>query len=72
MNKLLNTANEYISTCDWKIFALMKLCLVSLGGILGICLPKKARKPFLIIFIIGFIASYIPLMLKLIKMYIEE
>ena len=33
MKKLFEVANRYIETSDWKIIAVLKFCLISLGMI---------------------------------------
>ena len=36
MKKLLEAANRYIETSDWKIIAVLKFCLISLGLMAGV------------------------------------
>ena len=35
MKKLFDAANRYIETSDWKIIAILKFCLISLGLMAG-------------------------------------
>ena len=35
MKKLFDAANRYIETSDWKIIAVLKFCLISLGMMVG-------------------------------------
>ena len=35
MSRLFEAANRYIETSDWKIIAVLKFCLISLGMIIG-------------------------------------
>lgn len=64
MKKLFSCANAYIRECDWKDLALIKLCLCSIGVIIGLCIPQKKRKVPLILAAVVFAATYIPLMAK--------
>ncbi len=72
MKKIMKVANNYLKTSNMYTMGLLKICLISLGGIIGIFLPKKLKKPFFIVFLIAFFATYIPLMIKLIKMFLDD
>ncbi|MCF0150360.1 MAG: hypothetical protein HUJ80_03010 [Firmicutes bacterium] len=45
MNKLLEFGNKYAKNSDWTDFALTKLCLGSLGVLIGASLSKNKRIP---------------------------
>ena len=64
MKKLFEAANRYIETSDWKIFAVLKFCLISLGMIVGIMIKPEHKKKVLIGAAVLFVATYIPLMYK--------
>lgn len=68
MKKLIAYANEYAKNSDWKDFALLKLCLFSAGLMIGVALPKKMRKPFAFAAMGIFIATYVPLMVKFLRL----
>ncbi len=70
MKKLFHYATEYAKQCSWKDFALIKFCLCAIGIIIGVLLPKTVMKPVLIIAGTVFIITYIPLMLKFIKVIV--
>ncbi len=72
MKKLLNGVDTFLAESDWKTLGMMKACLGSLGIIIGIAVPKNARKFVAIITGIMFIASYIPLMLKFFEALTRE
>ena len=72
MKKLFEVADRYIETSDWKIIAILKFCLISLGVMLGMGVRKKHKKPVLIAAAIVFTATYIPLMVKFYKIYRES
>ena len=40
MKRLFEYANEYVAQCTWKELALVKVCLCSLGIIIGLLLPS--------------------------------
>ena len=70
MKKLFKAANRYIETSDWKIIAVLKFCLISLGIMIGMCIGKKHKKKVYAVAGIVFIITYIPLMLKFYITYI--
>ncbi len=67
MQKLLNYGNKFAKESTWKDFALIKLCVWAMGIIWGISIPKKAHKPVAFIAALVFVATYIPLMLKMFR-----
>lgn len=64
MKKLIQTANLYVQESDWKVFAILKFCLLALGIIIGVNVPKEHKKYVLGGSLAVFIATYIPLMAK--------
>ena len=67
MKKIFECANQYVKDSDWKDLALLKFCLCAMGIMIGLLIPKEKRKyPFLVSGII-FVATYIPLMVKFVK-----
>ena len=71
MNKLFDVANRYIETSDWKIIAVLKFCLISLGVMLGMTVSEKYRKPVLLTALAVFFPTYSVLMLKFYKTFAE-
>ncbi len=67
MKDLFRYADEYVKECDWKDMALIKTCLCSLGIIIGTLIPKQKKKPVLIVAIVIYIATYIPIMYKFVR-----
>ncbi|MDD2968675.1 MAG: permease of phosphate ABC transporter [Lachnospiraceae bacterium] len=67
MKDWLNYADEYIKECDWKDMALIKICLFSLGILVGTLLPRRKKKCILITSSLIYVASYIPIMIKFVK-----
>ena len=69
MKKLFDAANRYIETSDWKIFAVLKFCLISLGMMIGTAIDRKDRKPVFFGALGVFAATYVPLMVKFYKVF---
>ena len=64
MKKLFDAANRYIETSDWKIIAVLKFCLISLGMMIGMLIKPAGRRPVFLGSLGVFFASYVPLMIK--------
>lgn len=65
MKNLFAIANEYLRQSDWKNLALMKYCLLSLGVLIGVLVPSKAKRPVIMVTVCVFILTYLPLAVKL-------
>ncbi len=72
MSKLFEAANRYIETSDWKIIAVLKFCLISLGMMIGMQIRPEHRKPVFIGALGVFIAAYLPLMYKFYKVFMGK
>lgn len=72
MNRLFEAANRYIKTSDWKIFALLKFCLISLGMMVGILIKREHKKPVFFGALGIFIATYISLTARFYKIFTEK
>ena len=72
MKKLFDAANRYIETSDWKIIAVLKFCLISLGMMIGMIIKKKDKKPVFLAVLGVFILTYIPLMVKFYKVFTDK
>lgn len=64
MKKLLGYADDFLIEANWKDLALMKICLCAAGVLLGLSVPKEARKMVAAGAITAFAATYTPVMLK--------
>ncbi|WP_069997664.1 hypothetical protein [Cellulosilyticum sp. I15G10I2] len=71
MKKLLSYGTEFMKQSDWKDLALIKFCLCAVGVMWGMALPKKAHRPVAFIVVSVFVATYIPLMLKIFRIMDE-
>ena len=67
MKKLLAFGDRYAKQSTWKDFALTKLCLFSMGLALGTLISDQKKKAVIIASICVFLATYIPLMVKVIR-----
>lgn len=67
MKKLFESADRYLQECDWTDLAVIKICLFSMGVIVGLLLPAKAKKRVLPVVIGSFMGTYVPLMMKYFK-----
>lgn len=72
MKKLFEYADVYAQKCNWKDFALLKICLCALGIMIGLSIPKDKKKETFGVAGIVFTASYIPLTVKFIKIIVQE
>lgn len=68
MKKLLELGNRFVSESDWKDLALIKFCLCAIGVIIGALINPKCKKPVIIAAAGVFAATYVPLMIKLVKL----
>ncbi len=72
MKKLFAAANRYVETSDWKIIAVLKFCLISLGLMAGMKIRPEHRKPVFLGALGTFIVTYIPLMAKFFRVFTEK
>ena len=62
MKQLFALANAYIGSRDWKMLALVKFCLASLGLLLGLNVPARHRKTVFWGALAVFLSTWLPLM----------
>ena len=72
MKTLFARADEYLQNSDWKDIAVLKLCLLSLGLLAGMQLPEKHRKTARVAAVVIFVATYIPLMTKFLRILVGK
>ena len=72
MKKLFDVANQYVRESDWKVIAVLKFCLISLGMMIGMGIKKEYKKPAYLAAGLVFLASYIPLMGKFFRLFRME
>lgn len=71
MKKLFACADQYLKESDWKDLSLVKFCLCAIGVIIGLAVPKGKKKYPLIIALTVFVVTYIPLMIKFIRIAVR-
>lgn len=71
MKKLFTYANEYVNQSDWKVLALLKLCLAAIGVLIGLEIPRKYKKSVFFGAMGVFVITYIPLMAKFFRIVRE-
>ena len=62
MKRIFDCADSYVQSRNWKMLALVKFCLCSIGMLMGLAIPAKHRKTSMIAAFGVFLATYIPLM----------
>ena len=67
--KLFEAANHYVGTSDWKIIAVLKFCLISLGMMVGMMIRPEHKRPVFFGALGVFGATYIPLMVKFCRIF---
>ena len=67
--KLFDAANQYCKESDWKTLAMIKFYLCSMGVIIGVLLPQSVKTAALTIAAVVFVVTYVPLMIKLFKVF---
>ncbi len=72
MKKLFMAANRYLETSDWKVIAVLKFCLISLGMMIGMQIRPEHKKPVFLSALSVFFATYVPLMVKFFRVFSEK
>ena len=67
--KLFEAANRYVETSDWKIIAVLKFCLISLGMMVGMMIKPEHKKPVFLSTLGVFGMTYVPLMVKFYRVF---
>ncbi len=72
MNRMFEAANRYIESSDWKIIAILKFCLISLGMMIGMQIRPARKKPVFLGALGVFGVTYIPLMVKFYRVFTDK
>ena len=72
MSRLFEAANRYIETSDWKIIAVLKFCLISLGMMIGMQIKPAHKKPVFLGALGVFSVTYVPLMVKFYRLFTDK
>ena len=71
MKKLFESADVFCMESNWKVLAVLKFCLISMGVLIGLALPAKLKKAAAVAALV-FIATYIPIMLRFFEILFRE
>ena len=71
MSKLLELGDRYAKQSAWKDFALTKICVFSMGLAAGMAVKEKYRKAVTVAAGAAFASTYVPLMVKMLKLLQE-
>lgn len=72
MNNYTDAAREYLRACSLKDIAVLKICLLALGVLIGLALPGRKKWCAAWIASLVFAASYVPLMGKFLPHLLGE
>lgn len=72
MTELFKCAQKYKDRMNLMDFALLKLCLFSMGVLIGVGVPKKCKKRVAISAGVTFAFTYAPLITKLLGIVAED
>lgn len=72
MSNIVQVAEKYCQDFNLQRIALFKTCCIFFGMMMGVLIPEKHRKTWMIVSATLFLASYIPLMIGLVKTFIDH
>ena len=72
MKKLFEAANRYVESSDWKTISVLKVCLISLGMMVGMLIRPKHKKPVFAGALGAFLLTDVPLTLKFYRIFTEK
>ena len=72
MKRIFASADEFVRESDWKELAVLKFCLLSLGLLAGMQIAERCKKGVRIAASIVFTLTYIPLMVKYLRILIGK
>lgn len=72
MKRLFALAEEYMDGCDWKLLAIFKICLLTLGMLIGMYAPRRYRRSLTLTCVPLFLVTYLPLMERLARVWRES
>ncbi|MFI3253074.1 MAG: permease of phosphate ABC transporter [Eubacteriales bacterium] len=72
MLNLFSVTERYCQNMNLQKFALVKICILSAGALIGLCSPEKYKKPALMVASCLFALTYIPVMMDFFKSFKTE
>lgn len=71
MKRLFASADAFLRESDWKDLAVIKFCLFSIGLLVGLQITERCKKGVRIAASVVFTLTYIPLMVKYLRILIK-
>lgn len=72
MKPLLDAADRYLERSSWRDIAVLKICLLALGLMIGMEIPERGRKGTRFAAAFLFVVTYIPLMTRFLSVLEES
>lgn len=72
MNRLTDAANQYLKACSWRDIAVLKVCTIALGVLVGLAVPARKKKASAWVASLVFAAAYVPLMGKFLSFLLGD
>lgn len=72
MKKLTEAGNQYAKTSTWRDMALLKVCLCSMGVLIGLSLPARKKRAAAWAASVVLAATYVPLMGRFLPFLLGE
>ena len=70
--KLFEKADAFCRKSNWKDLAMVKFCLCAIGIVIGLLIPDAYFGIVMGVALLVFVVTYIPLMVKFIKVKVNE
>jgi len=70
--RCMSVTDAYMKASTWRDLALIKLCVFSVGVLLGFCVPKKHKVVYSIIGALVIGVTLTPIMMKFVPMLMDE
>ena len=71
MKRLFDCADSYVQSRNWKMLALVKFCLCSIGVLLGLSVPEKHKRATGGFALGIFLATYFSLMADILSFAVD-
>ena len=70
--KIFDAANRYCRQSTWKTLAALKVCLLSLGVMVGLLLPDACRVPVCIVCTAVYVATCVPFVARYVRILMNR
>ena len=72
LRKVCHAVDRYTKACGWKDLAMMKVCFVAMGVLMGIALPARKKRVGAWAASLLFVSAYVPLMAKFLPFLLRD